>query len=74
MENFPFGQWGKFTANAMRDYIKNVIKSEILHGAPYRSQTQGQIERFVRTLKSGLRKYLGPENRNWVVIIDDIVN
>ena len=64
---------GEFTANSVKAFITNVMKAEIVHGAPYRPQTQGQIERFNRTLKSRLRKALGAENRNWIAIIDSIV-
>ncbi|KAF7684869.1 Retrovirus-related Pol polyprotein from transposon, partial [Cucumispora dikerogammari] len=49
------------------------MQTESVHGAPYQPQSQGQIERFNRTLKSRIRKFLGPENRNWVSVLDDIV-
>ncbi|KAF7685576.1 Transposon Tf2-8 polyprotein [Cucumispora dikerogammari] len=47
--------------------------SEPVQGAPYRPQTQGQIERFNRTIKSKLRRYLGTDNRRYVDLLDDIV-
>ncbi|KAF7683920.1 Gag-Pro-Pol polyprotein, partial [Cucumispora dikerogammari] len=34
-------------------------KIEKVHKAPYKPQTQGQVERFNRTLKSRIRKFLG---------------
>ena len=54
---------GEFIANEVQTFIRTVMKAQIVHGAPYRPQTQGQIERFNRTLKFKIRKYLEPENR-----------
>ena len=35
---------GEFIANTVKNFILNdVMKAEIVHGAPYRPQTQGQI-------------------------------
>ncbi|KAF7678000.1 Pro-Pol polyprotein, partial [Cucumispora dikerogammari] len=64
---------GEFTAMQVQNFIRNVMNATIVHGAPYRPQAQGQIERFNRTLKSRIRKYLGVENRNWLVALKEIV-
>ncbi|KAF7698634.1 Transposon Tf2-11 polyprotein [Cucumispora dikerogammari] len=47
--------------------------SEPVQEASYRPQTQGQVERFNRTIKSKLRRHLGTDNRRYVDVLDDIV-
>ncbi|KAF7689094.1 Pro-Pol polyprotein [Cucumispora dikerogammari] len=64
---------GEFTSNEVQEYIEQKMGARIIHGAPYHPQSQGQIERFNRTLKSRIRKFLGPQNRNWVSILDNVV-
>ncbi|KAF7703835.1 Gag-Pol polyprotein [Cucumispora dikerogammari] len=64
---------GEFTSNAVQEYIANRMQTKSVHRAPYRPQSFGQIERFNRTLKSRIRRFLGPKNRNWVFALDDIV-
>ncbi|KAF7692953.1 Transposon Tf2-6 polyprotein [Cucumispora dikerogammari] len=49
------------------------MSSETVQGAPYRLQTQGQIERFNRTLNSKLRKYLSDDDRRYIEVLDEIV-
>ena len=44
-----------------------------IRGAPYHPQTQGQIERFNRTLKSKIRRCLGVSSRRYIDVLDDIV-
>ncbi|KAF7684883.1 Gag-Pol polyprotein, partial [Cucumispora dikerogammari] len=55
----------EFVANRVVEFISQ-IGSEQVQGAPYRPQTQGQIERFNRTLKSKIRRYLGTDNRRYI--------
>ncbi|KAF7699606.1 Pol polyprotein [Cucumispora dikerogammari] len=62
----------EFVANRVVDFIGH-IESEQVHGALYRPQTQGQIERFNRTLKSKIRRYLGTDNRRYIEILNEIV-
>ncbi|KAF7686615.1 Gag-Pol polyprotein, partial [Cucumispora dikerogammari] len=39
----------EFTAIQVQNFIRNVMRATIVYGAPYRPQTQVQIERFNRT-------------------------
>ncbi|KAF7701602.1 hypothetical protein CDIK_0692 [Cucumispora dikerogammari] len=49
------------------------MSSETVQGAPYKPKTQRQNERFNRTLKSRLRRYLGDDNRRYIEVLDEIV-
>ncbi|KAF7690729.1 Pol polyprotein [Cucumispora dikerogammari] len=62
----------EFVANRV-DGLARSMGPEPLQGPPYRFQTQEQIERFNRTIKSQLRRYFGTDNRRYVDVIDDIV-
>ncbi|KAF7690725.1 Pro-Pol polyprotein [Cucumispora dikerogammari] len=64
---------GDFTSNEVQEYIEQKMGAQIIHGAPYYPQPQGQIERFNRTPQSRIRKFLGFQNRNWVSILYNIV-
>ncbi|KAF7693665.1 Pro-Pol polyprotein [Cucumispora dikerogammari] len=55
---------GEFTSNEIQEYIEPKMGAQIIHGAPYHPQLQGQIERFNRTLESRIRKFLSSQNRN----------
>ena len=59
-------------ANRIVKFISQV-GSEQVQGAPYRLQTQGQIERFNSTLKSKIRRYLGTDNRRYIEILNEII-
>ncbi|KAF7694702.1 Gag-Pol polyprotein [Cucumispora dikerogammari] len=63
----------EFTSNVVQEYIEQKMSARIIHRAPYHSQSQGQIKRFNRTLKSRIIKFLGPQSKNWVSILDNIV-
>ncbi|KAF7699604.1 hypothetical protein CDIK_1136 [Cucumispora dikerogammari] len=49
------------------------MNATIVHEAPYSPQTQRQIERLNRTLKSRIRKYLSLGNKNRLVALKEIV-
>ena len=63
---------GEFTATVVTSFI-NSIGTDTVRGAPYHPQSQGQIERFNRTLKSKLRKFLGETNRTYINDLENIV-
>ncbi|KAF7685327.1 Gag-Pol polyprotein [Cucumispora dikerogammari] len=52
---------GEFTSNNIKSFLEEFNIRDV-QGRPYRPQTQGQIERFNRTIKSRIRKYLRDNN------------
>lgn len=77
---FSEGKWkivhtdngGEFTANIVGYFFQEIGVIHI-RGSPYHPQSQGQVERFNRTLKSRLRKALDENNRNWIDILNSIL-
>ncbi|KAG0435141.1 Transposon Tf2-9 polyprotein, partial [Dictyocoela muelleri] len=56
--------------------VKNIFRQfgvTMIHGRPYHSQSQGQIERFNLTIQERLRKSLSNDDKNWPAIINRIV-
>ncbi|KAG0433365.1 Pro-Pol polyprotein, partial [Dictyocoela muelleri] len=63
---------GEFINNNVNEILEKFnIKS--IHGRPYHPQSQGQIERFNRTLKSRLRRCLDFGIFNWVQFLERVV-
>ncbi|KAF7684919.1 Gag-Pol polyprotein, partial [Cucumispora dikerogammari] len=48
---------GELTANSIKTFL-NSFDTEDIQGDPYRPQTQGQIERFNKTIKSRIKKHI----------------
>lgn len=78
--NFLEGTWEIFHSDNKREFanreveeILNRLNVRIIYGRPYHPQTRGQIERFNRSLKSRLRKYLPYNNFEWSKYIDQLV-
>ena len=74
------GKWDKFHSDNggefVNSHVEEVLRSftmQEVHGRPYHPQSQGQIERFNRTLKSRIRRTVDPQNFRWLDIIDDVV-
>ncbi|KAF7703794.1 Transposon Tf2-9 polyprotein [Cucumispora dikerogammari] len=63
---------GEFTALCIKEFLSS-FGTEDRQGAPYRPQTQGQIERFNRTIKSRIRKYLVDGNTRYIDELPHIV-
>ncbi|KAF7699616.1 Pol polyprotein [Cucumispora dikerogammari] len=61
----------EFVENRVDEFARS-MGSEPVQEAPYRPQTQGQIERFYRTIKSKLRRYLETDNRRYEDVLDEI--
>ncbi|KAF7699468.1 Pro-Pol polyprotein [Cucumispora dikerogammari] len=56
---------GEFTSNSVREVLKQ-LKIDDIQGTPYHPQSQGQIERFNRTIKSRIRKLLESDSIRYV--------
>ncbi|KAG0427963.1 Pro-Pol polyprotein [Dictyocoela muelleri] len=74
------GLWSKFHSDNGGEFVNNQVDNileqfniESIHGRPYHPQSQGQIERFNRTIKSRLRKSFQLNEFNWIKKIDKIV-
>ncbi|KAF7685017.1 Gag-Pol polyprotein [Cucumispora dikerogammari] len=52
---------GEFTSNNIKSFLEKFNIRDV-QGRPYRPQTQGQIERFNRTIKLRIKKYLSDNN------------
>ncbi|KAF7690781.1 Gag-Pol polyprotein [Cucumispora dikerogammari] len=63
---------GKFTANIIKIFLR-LFGTEDRQGVPYRPQTQGRIERFNRTIKSRIKKFLSLRNTRYIDELDKIV-
>ncbi|KAG0442635.1 Pro-Pol polyprotein [Dictyocoela muelleri] len=74
------GLWTIFHSDNGREFVNSKV-TEILkkfnirsvHGMPYHPQSQGQVERFNRTLKERLRKSMPIGCFNWINHIDKVV-
>lgn len=54
---------GVYVAGELRSYLRNAYEMKQVHGRPAHPQTQGQIERYHRTMKNvvKLHHYYSPE-------------
>lgn len=64
---------GKEFVNARVKLILSRFGVEERHGRPYHPQSQGQIERFNKTLKMKIRKSLNSNSRRYIDKIDEIM-
>lgn len=63
---------GREFCNLHVDELLNKYSIRIVHGRPYHPQSQGQVERFNRTIKERLRRTTGA-NQRWIDHIDNIL-
>jgi transposase InsO family protein len=61
-----------FTSNLIKD-ICNLLGMKKIFTSPYRAQRNGQVERFHRTLHTGLSLYLDESGRDWDDHVDYIL-
>lgn len=74
------GTWELFHTDNGGEFINNNVKEVLdyfkissIHGRPYHPQSQGQVERFNRTIKSRIRKCFEFNQFDWYNHIDRIV-
>ncbi|KAG0425219.1 Gag-Pol polyprotein, partial [Dictyocoela muelleri] len=74
------GLWSIFHTDNGTEFVNSLVSSILekfnitsVCGMPYHPQSQGQIERFNRTLKERLRKSMAYGEFNWTKKIDNIV-
>ncbi|KAG0433205.1 Gag-Pol polyprotein [Dictyocoela muelleri] len=67
------GLWSKFNSDNGVEFVHNQVdnnleqfNNESINSRPYYPQSQGQIERFNRTIKSRLRKSFQLNEFNWI--------
>ncbi|KAG0438158.1 Gag-Pol polyprotein [Dictyocoela muelleri] len=53
--------------------LLNQFNVKAVHGNPYHPESQRQVERLNRTLKSRLRKCMGETNNDWIGNLDRII-
>ena len=63
---------GEFVNDQVQSLLRNLGIQEI-HGRPYHPQSQGQMKRYNRTLKSKIRKTVDPHSFRWIDKINGIV-
>ncbi|KAG0440504.1 Retrovirus-related Pol polyprotein from transposon gypsy [Dictyocoela muelleri] len=69
---FFINNGGEFINTSVKQ-ILNEFGIRSVHGRPYHSQSQGQIERFNITLKERLRKCLPINHFDWINYLDKVV-
>ncbi|KAF7682459.1 Pro-Pol polyprotein [Cucumispora dikerogammari] len=62
----------EFTSNSVREFLKR-LKRDDIQGTPHHPQSQEQIERFNRTIKSCTRKFFGSDSIRYVDKLPEIL-
>ncbi|KAG0429948.1 Pro-Pol polyprotein [Dictyocoela muelleri] len=74
------GLWSIFHTDNGTEFVNSAVHAILekfniasVRGMPYHPQSQGQIERFNRTIKERLRKVLDDGRFDWISHIDNVV-